>query len=219
MVVVTVDIDGRARSSPGPRSSPGLGPRPGGRGPPRRVRRAVRSEIDEVLREAETVELETLQRHARRAAGKFVNERTRRKPTDRPRHPGGLGVGLGPARFFGSIPFLFSGIPPHRDNRGFPLAPSILWSVLSPRSDLATKRAIGARFGGRFAGGFLAADHAAVVLGDDERRGRGAAAGGATGPRAVPLRVRAGRSTPTAPRPGAGCRRTSSSRRASRTRR
>jgi ribonuclease J len=40
----------------------------------------VRSEIDGVLRQPGAVELETLQRHARRAAGKFVNERTRRKP-------------------------------------------------------------------------------------------------------------------------------------------
>ena len=41
---------------------------------------AVRAEIDEVLGGTDPVELETLQRHARRAAGKFVNERTRRRP-------------------------------------------------------------------------------------------------------------------------------------------
>ena len=41
---------------------------------------SVLAEINEVLRKTETVEVETLQRHVRRAAGKFVNARTRRRP-------------------------------------------------------------------------------------------------------------------------------------------
>jgi ribonuclease J len=40
----------------------------------------VRAEVDGVLAQPEPVELDTLQRHVRRAAGKFVNERTRRRP-------------------------------------------------------------------------------------------------------------------------------------------
>jgi ribonuclease J len=40
----------------------------------------VRAEVDEVLRHPEPVELDTLQRHVRRAAGKFVNDRTKRRP-------------------------------------------------------------------------------------------------------------------------------------------
>ena len=41
---------------------------------------AVRAEIDEVLGHPEGVELENLQRHVRRATGRFVNERTKRRP-------------------------------------------------------------------------------------------------------------------------------------------
>jgi ribonuclease J len=40
----------------------------------------VRSEVDAVLGQPEPLELETLQRHVRRATGRFVNERTRRRP-------------------------------------------------------------------------------------------------------------------------------------------
>jgi ribonuclease J len=41
---------------------------------------AVRAEVETVLSHPEPVELEALQRHVRRAAGRFVNERTRRRP-------------------------------------------------------------------------------------------------------------------------------------------
>jgi ribonuclease J len=40
---------------------------------------AVRSELDGVLA-GDSIDLETVQRHVRRAAGRFVNERTRRRP-------------------------------------------------------------------------------------------------------------------------------------------
>jgi ribonuclease J len=40
----------------------------------------VRAEIDTVLAGEGSLEVENLQRHARRAAGRFVNERTRRRP-------------------------------------------------------------------------------------------------------------------------------------------
>jgi ribonuclease J len=40
----------------------------------------VRAELDVVLAKSDGIELEVLQRHVRKATGKFVNERTKRRP-------------------------------------------------------------------------------------------------------------------------------------------
>ena len=80
VVVVTVDIADRQGARPGPRSSPAAGctrPRP-------RIcstRRATRSpQAVEAALANGVRDVEALERDVRRAAGKFVNERTRRRP-------------------------------------------------------------------------------------------------------------------------------------------
>ena len=80
VVVVTVDIADRQGAHRSRDHHPRLGVRTGGRGPARRgvrpswPRRSSRSLANGVR------DVEALERDVRRAAGKFVSERTRRRP-------------------------------------------------------------------------------------------------------------------------------------------
>ena len=78
VVIVTRRQRQPARSSPVPRSSPGAGStRPRPRTCSRSARQVVRdARQGGAFADADAIDIETLQRVVRRAAGRFVNERT-----------------------------------------------------------------------------------------------------------------------------------------------
>ena len=80
VVVVTVDVEDRRHPHRPRDHHPGLGLRPRGRGAARRVRRRGAPGGQGGVRRRDATDIETLQRHVRRAAGRFVNDRTKRRP-------------------------------------------------------------------------------------------------------------------------------------------
>ena len=75
-----------ARSSPGPRSSPGAGStRPRPRTCSRTPSRSCATSIAKAASEGAT-DFDTLRRHCRKSLGRFIDERTRRRPRDPGRH-------------------------------------------------------------------------------------------------------------------------------------